>query len=220
MVKSYVKRFVIVLLSLAFFAMGNVFCVLAGSAGTNAWNTLALGMSGTWDLSFGTATLLISITIVVIDIIFKGKIGFGTLMNATLVAFFSDLFINWFSFIPAAQSQFVGVIYALIGQLILSFGAVFYMSPGLGAGPRDTLMIILGNRFPKAPIGTVKFGMEIGVMLAGVLLGAPFGFGTVLSIATQSSLFQLACKVCRYEPRDAVHEDMVETVRKIAGRKL
>ena len=55
------------------------------------------------------------------------------------------------------------------------------MWPGLGCGPRDTLMVIIGKRFPKAPIGFIKFCMELVVLLIGVLLGAPFGLGTVLS---------------------------------------
>ena len=217
MAKEYIKRFFICALGLAIFAVGNVFGVRAGSAGTNAWNTLALGITDATPISFGTATLLISITIIVIDVIFKGKIGFGTLMNALLIATFSDIFLKLLSFIPAAPNQFVGVIYTLFGQTLISFATILYMSPGLGCGPRDTLMVIIGKRFPKAPIGIIKFCMEIAVMLIGVLLGAPFGIGTVLIMALQASIFQLACKVCRYEPRAAVHEDIPQTLRRMAG---
>jgi uncharacterized membrane protein YczE len=218
MAKEYAKRFLICALGLAIFAVGNVFGVRAGSAGTNAWNTLALGITDATPISFGTATLLISITIIVIDVIFKGKIGFGTLMNALLIATFSDIFLKLLSFIPAAPNQFVGVLYTLFGQTLISFATIMYMSPGLGCGPRDTLMVIIGKHFPKAPIGAVKFGIEIAVLLIGVLLGAPFGIGTVLIMALQASIFQLACKVCRYEPRDAVHEDIPQTLRRMAGK--
>jgi uncharacterized membrane protein YczE len=132
MAKEYIKRFFICALGLAVFSVGNVFGVLAGSAGTNAWNTLALGITGSTPISFGTATLLISITIILIDVIFKGKIGFGTLMNALLIATFSDIFLKLLSFIPAAPNQFVGVIYTLFGQTLISFATILYMSPGLG----------------------------------------------------------------------------------------
>ena len=182
MIKEYFKRFFICALGLACFAIGNVFGIHAGSAGTNAWNTLALGISGQTSLSFGTVTLLISGLVVLIDIIFKGRIGFGTLLNAILI--------SWFS-------------------------TILYMSAGLGCGPRDTLMVIIGNRFPKAPIGFIKFCMELIVMLIGVLLGAPFGLGTVLIMALQASIFQIACRVCRYDPRNHVHEDIFGTIRRI-----
>ncbi len=215
MIKEYLKRFFICALGLACFAIGNVFGIHAGSAGTNAWNTLALGISGTTSLSFGTVTLLISGLVVLIDIIFKGRIGFGTLMNAILISWFSDLFLAVFRFLPTAQNQLIGAALTIIGQTIISFSTILYMSAGLGCGPRDTLMVIIGNRFPKAPIGFIKFCMELIVMLIGVLLGAPFGLGTVLIMALQASIFQIACRVCRYDPRNHVHEDIFDTIRRI-----
>ena len=215
MIKEYFKRLFICALGLACFAIGNVFGIHAGSAGTNAWNTLALGISGTTSLSFGTVTLLISGLVVLIDIIFKGRIGFGTLMNAILISWFSDLFLAVFRFLPTAQNQLIGAALTIIGQTIISFSTILYMSAGLGCGPRDTLMVIIGNRFPKAPIGFIKFCMELIVMLIGVLLGAPFGLGTVLIMALQASIFQIACRVCRYDPRNHVHEDIFDTIRRI-----
>ena len=215
MIKEYFKRFFICALGLACFAIGNVFGIHAGSAGTNAWNTLALGISGQTSLSFGTVTLLISGLVVLIDIIFKGRIGFGTLMNAILISWFSDLFLAVFHFLPTAQNQLIGAALTIIGQTIISFSTILYMSAGLGCGPRDTLMVIIGNRFPKAPIGFIKFCKELIVMLIGVLLGAPFGLGTVLIMALQASIFQIACRVCRYDPRNHVHEDIFDTIRRI-----
>ena len=215
MIKEYFKRFFICALGLACFAIGNVFGIHAGSAGTNAWNTLALGISGQTSLSFGTVTLLISGLVVLIDIIFKGRIGFGTLMNAILISWFSDLFLSVFRFLPTAQNQLIGAALTIIGQTIISFSTILYMSAGLGCGPRDTLMVIIGNRFSKAPIGFIKFCMELIVMLIGVLLGAPFGLGTVLIMALQASIFQIACRVCRYDPRNHFHEDIFDTIRRI-----
>ena len=215
MIKEYFKRFFICALGLACFAIGNVFGIHAGSAGTNAWNTLALGISGQTSLSFGTVTLLISGLVVLIDIIFKGRIGFGTLMNAILISWFSDLFLSVFRFLPTAQNQLIGAALTIIGQTIISFSTILYMSAGLGCGPRDTLMVIIGNRFSKAPIGFIKFCMELIVMLIGVLLGAPFGLGTVLIMALQASIFQIACRVCRYDPRNHVHEDIFDTIQRI-----
>ncbi len=218
MTGSYAKRFFLCALGLACFACGNVLGVRAGSAGTNAWNTLALGLSSAFPLSFGNATLLISGAIILVDVLFGGRIGFGTLMNAFLIAWFSDLFLAHAGFIPPASDQFVGAVYTLLGQTVISFSTILYMLPGLGCGPRDTLMVIIGRRFPRAPIGIVKFGMEIAVLLVGVLLGAPFGAGTVLILALQATIFQFACRACRYEPRSAAHEDLPFTLRRLAGK--
>jgi len=219
MFKEYGKRITICVLGLALFSLGNLFGVKAGVAGTNAWNTLALGISETTGISFGTGNLLISLVIIAIDLIFKGKLGLGSILNALLIPVFSDLYLAIFSFIPATTNPIIGAVCALIGQTLISFATILYMTPALGCGPRDTLMVIIGKKFPKAPIGTVKFCLEIAVLLIGFLMGAPFGIGTVLVMVLQASIFQLACKVTRYEPRAVKHEDLIDTWRRIAGKQ-
>ena len=125
----------------------------------------------------------------------------------------NTLFINTFTFFPLAEGMALGVVYTLIGQVIVCFATIVYMLPALGCGPRDTLLVIIGRRFGRFPIGTVKFGMELLVLVLGVLMGAPFGLGTVLVMALQASIFQLVCRICRYEIRDVEHEDLIDTYR-------
>jgi len=204
--------------SLALFALANFFGVKAGVAGTNAWNTLSLGISEMFGLSFGSSTFIISAIIILIDLLGKGKLGIGSILNALLVPVFSDMYLSLLHFMPEASGAVLGAVYTLLGQVILSFATILYMSPSLGCGPRDTLMIIIGKKMPKAPIGTVKFCLEIAVLLVGFLMGAPFGIGTVLVMLLQASIFQFACKVTRYEPRDVKHEDVLDTWRRITGK--
>ncbi|MBQ7785997.1 MAG: hypothetical protein IJ381_07620 [Clostridia bacterium] len=215
---QYIKRFFFCIMSLMLFAFGNVFGVKAAMAGTNAWNTLSLGISSSTGISFGTATFLISLVIIVIDLLGKGKLGFGTVLNAVLIPVFSDAFLSLLSWIPPAANPVWGAAYTLAGQTIISFATVFYMLPALGCGPRDTLMIIIGRRFPRAPIGVVKFCLEAGALAFGFLMGAPFGIGTVLVMLLQASLFQLACRAVQYEPRSVSHEDILCTFKKLTGK--
>ena len=215
MAKEYLRRFAVMCIGLAFYGLANAFGVLAGSAGTNAWGTLNIGVSKLFGFSYGTASFLISLAIIVIDLIGRGKIGFGTLLNIFIISVFSDLWIGFLRLFMSPGSTVVGVIYSLLSQIIIAFSTVIYMSPALGAGPRDTLMVILGKKLPHVPIGAVKFGIEVIVLLVGVLLGAPFGLGTVLAMALQASFFQLACRICRFEPRSLKNEDILDTVRRI-----
>ena len=99
-----------------------------------------------------------------------------------------------------------------------SYKAWLYMLPALGAGPRDTLLVIIGRKLPKAPIGAVKFGIEMAVLLIGVVLGAPLGLGTVLVLVLQASIFQIVCRICRFEPRSIVQEDLFDTTKKLLGK--
>ena len=220
MAREYFKRIIICIAGLALYALGTVFGVFAGSAGTNGWNTIALGLSNTAGISFGTAVLTVSVVILIIDFFGKGKLGLGTFMNALLIPWMSDFFIKTLTFIPDPPNTAVGVVYALTGQMIIAFATVVYMRPGLGAGPRDTLMVVTGKLVPKVPIGIVKFALEIAALLAGVIMGAAFGIGTVLVIALQASFFQFACRVCRFEPRDVKNEDLADTFRRIRGKGL
>ena len=52
-------------------------------------------------------------------------------------------------------------------------------------------------------------------VIAGIILGAAFGIGTILVMALQASIFQLCCRLFRFEPRNLVHEDLLDTVRRI-----
>ena len=218
MFREYTKRVLICVAGLFLYGFGNVFSVKSGDVGTNAWNTLAMGISDATSVSFGTATLLISCVIILIDIVGRGKLGFGTLLNFILIPVFSDICLAVFDFVPAAPNMVWGMVYTLCTQLWLSFALVIYMKPALGCGPRDTLMVIIGRKMPKAPIGLVKFILEAVALTVGALLGAPFGLGSVLVLALQASMFQFACWVCRYEPRKANHENFLDTIRRITKK--
>lgn len=215
MLREYAKRLTICIIGLVLYALGNFFGVMAGSAGTNGWSTMALGLSNVTGVSFGTGVFIISVVILVIDFIGKGKLGIGTFLNATLIAWLSDVFLKVLTFVPEPSTQAVGVIYTLIGQMIIAFATVVYMSTALGAGPRDTLMVICSKAFPKVPVGFVKFVLEMIALISGVIMGAPFGIGTVLVVALQASFFQFACFVTKFVPREVKNEDVLDTWRRI-----
>ena len=217
-IKGYLLRILFCSAALALYGFSNLIGVKAGGAGTNAWNTLALGISGKSGLSFGTATFMVSLVIIIIDIVGKGQLGLGTVLNIILIPVFSDLFLILFSWLPTASGVITGTILSLIGQTLCSFATIFYMMPEMGCGPRDTLMVLVGKRFPRVPIGVIKFCVELAVLLAGVLLGAPFGPGTVLIMVLQAAIFQMVCRILRFEPRDITHEVFRETVRNLTGR--
>lgn len=204
---------------LMIYGLGNALGVLAGSAGTNAWGTLNIGLSNLSGISYGTASFLISLIIIVIDLIGRGKIGFGTILNIMIISVFSDGWIRLLRLFLSPGGAVTGILYSLLGQIIIAFASVIYMSPALGAGPRDTLMVLIGKKLPRAPIGAVKFGIEVLALTVGILMGAPFGAGTVLAMALQASFFQLACKICRFEPRSVNNEDVFDTVRRIRAAR-
>jgi uncharacterized protein len=53
-----------------------------------------------------------------------------------------------------------------------------YIGAALGAGPRDSLMLV-GSLRTRIRIGAVRVAIEVAALAAGMLLGGTFGVGTV-----------------------------------------
>ena len=217
---EYTRRIFVCVLGLFIYELGVCLGVKAGDVGTNAWSTLNMGFMNVFGMSLGTATLITGVGIILIDLLGKGKLGLGTFLNWVLLSYFADLIMKKiFIYLPDPNNTYVAVACTLIGQTIVSFATILYMQPELGCGPRDTLMVIVGKLVPKVPIGAVKFCIELVALGIGFLMGAPVGIGTLLVMLLQSGIFQLACRFCRYEPRNIHHEDLPETFRRIFKRQ-
>ena len=66
----------------------------------------------------------------------------------------------------------------VLGIVIPAIGTAFYIGADLGAGPRDTLMLI-GARRTRFRIGIVRAVLELTALVVGIVLGGTFGVGTV-----------------------------------------
>ena len=60
----------------------------------------------------------------------------------------------------------------------MGVGTALYLGAGLGAGPRDSLMVV-GAQRTRFRIGVVRATLELCALAAGVALGGTFGVGTV-----------------------------------------
>ena len=68
-----------------------------------------------------------------------------------------------------------------VGLLLFGIGTALYIGAGLGAGPRDSLMLVGARRLHCAS-GRARV-IEISVLVVGFLLGGVVGIGTVLFAA-------------------------------------
>ena len=80
------------------------------------------------------------------------------------------------------------------------------MKVGQGCGPRDTLLVALGKRLPRVPIGLVEVLLWAAVLLAGWLLGGPVGIGTVITTFGAGLVMQGIYSAIRFEPRSVAHD--------------
>lgn len=196
-------------LGLLIFSIG-VYLTIQANIGLAPWDCLSMGVSYRVGMSYGIVHTIISIIIVLIDVLLKEKIGYGTILDALLVGNYVDL-IDHFITLPKIDSLPLSIAMVIVGLLIMGYGQVFYMDAAQGCGPRDSLLVALGKRFPRTPIGVVQTGMVGVALLIGWLLGGPVGIGTVISVFGLGSALQLVCRLLRFEPRDVVHKNVLET---------
>ena len=85
-------------------------------------------------------------------------------------------------------------------------------------GPRDALLVGLGKRLPRFPIGIVEVLLWSVVLLIGWLLGGPVGIGTLISTFGAGLIMQLVYTLVRFEPRNLRHKDVLEVSRILCGK--
>ena len=209
--KQMIKEIIKSALGLFIFSIG-VFLTIQADIGLAPWDCLSMGASYRVGMSYGIVHTIISIIIVLIDVLLKEKIGYGTILDALLVGNYVDL-IDHFVTLPDFNSLPISIVMVCVGLLIMGYGQVFYMDAAQGCGPRDSLLVALGKRFPRTPIGVVQTGMVGIALLIGWLLGGPVGIGTVISVFGLGTALQLVCKIMHFEPRDVVHKNVLETNR-------
>ena len=86
----------------------------------------------------------------------------------------------WLEWIPTGETLTERVVLFAGGLLIYTFGTGMYISPRIGAGPRDSFMLALHERMGWG-IGKVRVGIECTVALVGFLLGGPVSIGTLVT---------------------------------------
>jgi uncharacterized membrane protein YczE len=168
-------RTLILISGLAIFGLGDAL-IIASSIGNAPWSVLAQGLALNLEISIGMATVLVGLAVLALWIPLKRKVGFGTLLNILVISLFIDIGLY---ILPNAASFFVGVIFSLLGIVLVGLGSALYLSCGLGAGPRDGLMTGL-HEISGIRIGRIRLFLEVTVLTAGALLGGTVGAGTAL----------------------------------------
>ncbi|MCA9725412.1 MAG: YitT family protein, partial [Kurthia sp.] len=79
------------------------------------------------------------------------------------------------------------------GVIILGIGDAIYITANLGAGPRDSLMLIAVERL-KLSITVARTAMEFLVAVTGYLIGGPIGLGTVIMVFVLGPVIQISFK--------------------------
>lgn len=161
------------------FALGIVLTLRAG-LGLGPWDVLHQGLSMKLPISFGQAGILVGAGLIVVSALLKEYPGAGTVLNMLLIGSLIDV-ILWAGLVPdlSRANALVQLLTDVSGVALMGVGSALYIKAGLGAGPRDSIMLAV-RRISGMRVGVVRTGIELTALLAGYLLGGTIGIGTLI----------------------------------------
>lgn len=154
----------------------SVMTLVSSGLGASSWSVLTQGIAGTLGLSFGWATNLVALVVLLGWVPLRELPGLGTLLNVALIGVAADATAR---VLPIPHTVAVRLGYLVTGLVALAFCDALYLGARFGSGPRDGLMTGL-VRITGRSVAVVRTGIEVTVAGTGWLLGGTLGFGTVL----------------------------------------
>lgn len=215
------NKFMLRLLRLFFglflYAVGIVLTMKA-NIGYASWEVFHAGLSTVFGIQIGTISILVGLVLCLISLVAGEKLGLGTLCNMVFIGLFMNLLLGLDVF-PKLNNFYFGIMQMVGGLFVIAIASVYYISSGFGAGPRDSLMVVLTKK-TKLSVGTCRSGLEILVVIVGALLGGSFGIGTVLAAVLIGFCIQITFKLFRFDPTTIAHENFMDTFRGLSKVKI
>lgn len=217
MIKEYTGRTIRLIFGLVLYGLGSYMSIQA-NVGLAPWDAFSMGISYKTGIMYGNVVVYTGFLIIIIDFLLKEKIGFGTIINAILIGKVVDL-CNYLSLLPMLDNFAAGVAMLFAGQVVICLGSYFYIGAAMGCGPRDALMVAMGKRFSRLPIGLVRGILEGTVLLLGWLMGAKVGIGTIIAVFGIGTIMEYTFRILKFDVKGVRHENFADTVRRIrSGR--
>jgi uncharacterized membrane protein YczE len=161
--------------------------MVRGDLGLAPWDVLHSGLTHYVPLSIGQVLVVVSFLVLLLWIPLREVPGLGTISNAVVVGMAADATLALLDR-PDALGLRATLMVAGIG--LNGLATALYIGSQLGRGPRDGLMTGLHRRTGRS-LRLVRTGLEVGVVLLGLLLGGVAGLGTVLYALAIGPLTQL-----------------------------
>ncbi|WP_435742598.1 YczE/YyaS/YitT family protein [Nocardioides sp. SYSU DS0663] len=144
--------------------------------GLAPWDVLHSGLVGYLPITLGQAVVVMSFVVLLLWIPLREQPGLGTISNALVVGLAAD---GTLALLDRPDALVLRVALVLGGIALCGFASAMYIGSQLGRGPRDGLMTGLARRTGRS-LRSVRTGIEVSVVVLGLLLGGVLGVGTVL----------------------------------------
>ena len=193
---TFIRDFFVIQIGFALYGLSIALSIQA-NLGTNTWSVFEVALSRIMGLSIGTMTVIVAFCVLLVDLLLKEKVGWGTLGNILSIGPWLDLFL-WI--IPFLKENFaLQLLMLLAAVLTQGIATAVYIGVNAGAGPRDSLMLAI-HRTTKLSLRAARGSVEIIIFTIGWLLGGPAGIGTLIFAILIGPTVQWAFNIFHVKP--------------------
>lgn len=184
--------------------------MIRGNLGTSAWAVLEVALADYLHITVGTMTVIMGFIVLIISLLMREQIGWGTLGNILSIGPWVDLCM-WL--VPEVNNNLLlQISMLLVAIVIMGLASAIYIGVDAGAGPRDSLMLAI-HRKTGVSIRVARAIIEVTVVVLGWLLGGPAGVGTVVHAVLIGPAVQWGFKVFNVQ----AHKESEEVQAGIEG---
>lgn len=169
------RRLTQLLVGLVLYGVSLGLMVRAG-LGLAPWDVLHSGLIRYLPLDLGQMVVVMSLLVLLLWIPLREKPGIGTVLNSLMIGPSADATL---ALLHPAHGGVLRVALMAGGVALCALATALYIGAQFGRGPRDGLMTGIVRRTGWS-IRSVRTGIEVSVVLLGLLLGGSVGLGTVL----------------------------------------
>ena len=183
---EWTKKIIIIVIGSIIAAYGITLALYAGFGGA----TLAVlwqGISRTFHISIGMASLIVAIIMIVFSFFYdRSQIHIGTIIYQLVYSLCVDLFANAHVY---STHLWVNALIMLLGVMLFAVGTGVYAAASLGRGSYEALTFSLAEK-NGWQVKAVRMIRDIVMVLTGVLLGGKFGICTIVTIIISGPIIQ------------------------------
>lgn len=171
--------------------------MVRANLGLGPWDVLHMALTYHLPITLGEASIGVAFVVVLLDLIFREPLGWGTIANMIFIGVWIDILKPFVPSVPNVLWFQIAIL--LLGTMIMGFATAIYVGVNAGAGPRDSLMLAL-SRSGKMSLRRARTILEVSAVTVGWLLGGPAWLGTVISALAIGPAVQLAFRLLKIRP--------------------
>ena len=183
---NILKKIVIIIVGSVIAAYGITLALYAGFGGA----TLAVlwqGISKTFHISIGMASLVVALGMILFALIYdKSQIHIGTVLYQIVYSLCVDLFATCHVY---SKYMWINFFIMLAGVILFAVGTGLYASVSLGRGSYEAVTFALAEK-NNWQVGGARIILDIIMVVIGVLLGGKFGVCTIVTVIISGPIIQ------------------------------